>query len=172
MSALKGAFSFWFDYMYEGHQTWQVNLYRPDGVRIGSVWLESRLGEVFQLECFDGIPGGFRVRDVSFSGPAATPAPLPDGKPWMWGMDFAPEEFWDRLEEAMDAFGVTADNYEQKEREWLFRYGDIMFAPYECQVISSILSSCNADQFMEEKPYYCAFPQAGKSPGRRSLKRR
>ena len=66
-STLKGAFSFWFDYMFAGHHAWQVDLYRPDGVKIGSVWLESRLGEVFQLECFAGAPGlRVRVRHATF----------------------------------------------------------------------------------------------------------
>ena len=161
VSVLKGAFSFWFDYMFEGHNTWQVNLYRPDGIKIGSVWLESKLGEVFQLECFDGVPG-LRNRDVSFNGLVATPTPLPNGKPWMWGMDFASKEFWDKLEKAMDDFGVTAENYEQKEQEWYFQYGDLMFAPYECQVISNIMALHNADQLREEKPCYCTFPQEGK----------
>ncbi len=161
VSVLKGAFSYWFDYMFESRNTWQVNLYRSDGVKIGSVWLESKLGEVFQLECFDGVPG-LRIRDVSFNEPIATPEPLPDGKPWMWGMDFAPKEFWDKLEKAMDAFGVTAENYEQKEQEWYFEYGDIMFAPYECQVIASIMALYNVDQLQKEKPYYHTFPQEGK----------
>ena len=161
VSTLKGAFSFWFDYMFESHNAWQVNLYRPDGVKIGAVWLESRLGEVFQLECFDGAPG-LRVREVSFMEPIATPAPLADGRPWMWGMDFAPPAFWDRLQKAMDDYGVTPNNLEQKEREWAFQYGDIMFAPYECQVIASVLSPANADLFLEEKPYYHTFPTEGK----------
>ena len=160
VSVLKGAFSFWFGYMFEGHNAWRVDLYRPDGVKTGSVWLESRTGEVFQLEYFDGV-SGIRMRDVSFNGPIATPSPLPGGRPWMWGMDFAPDSFWDELEKAMDAFGVTAENYEQKEREWCFRYGEMMFAPYECQVISGILASHNADQFLEEKPYYLCFPREG-----------
>ena len=160
VSVMKGAFSFLFNYMFGGHNAWQVNLYRPDGVKAGSVWMESRLGEVFQMECFDGAPG-LRGRDVSFAEPAATPAPLPDGRPWMWGMDFAPKEFWDRLEKAMDALGVTAGNFGEKQREWLFRYGDGIFLPYECQVISGILDPVNADHFRDEKPEYLAFERDG-----------
>ena len=162
VSVLKGSFSFWFDYMFEGHNTWQVNLYRPDGVKIGSVWLESRLGEVFEMECFDSSAPGLRTRDVSFAEPIATPAPLENGKPWMWGMDFAPQEFWDKLEQVMDKWGVTANNFEQKQREWYFQYGDGIFLPYECQVMENILSPVQADLLREEKPCYCTFPQKGK----------
>ena len=161
VSTMKGAFSFWFNYTFQGHNTWQVSLYRADGVKAGAVWMESKLGEVFQLECFDGAPG-LRTRDVSFAAPVATPAPLPSGKPWMWGMDFAPEAFWAELEKAMDAWGVTAENFEQKQREWLFRYGDSIYLPYECQVISCILDPANADLFLEENTYYLAFPREGK----------
>lgn len=161
VSTLKGAFSFWFNYTFQGHNTWQVNLYRPDGAKIGSVWLESKLGEVFQLECFDGAPG-LRTRDVSFSEAIATPAPLPNGKPWMWGMDFAPKAFWDELEKAMDAWGVTPENFGQKQQEWLFRYGDSIFLPYECQVISGMLDPVSAESLLEEKPEYLAFPREGK----------
>ena len=161
VSTMKGAFSFWFNYMFDGHNTWQVNLYQPDGVKIGSVWMESKLGEVIEMECFDSFTG-LRSRDVSFAEPIATPAPLSDGKPWMWGMDFAPVEFWDKLEKAMDGWGVTAENFDQKEQEWLFQYGDSIFLPYECQVICSILDPVNADHFREDKPEYCTFPQEGK----------
>ena len=161
VSTMKGAFSFLFNYTFEGHNTWQVNLYRTDGVKVGAVWLESRLGEVYQLECFDGVPG-LHARDVSFAEIIATPAPRADGKPWMWGMDFAPQEFWDKLEKAMEARGVTAANFEQKEQEWLLRYKDELFFPYDCKVLSSILASHNAEQFLEEKPYYLTFPREGK----------
>ena len=162
VSTLKGAFSFWFNYTFEGHNTWQVNLYRPDGVKIGSVWMESRLGEVYQMECFDPSTPGLRGRDASFAAPIATPAPLANGKPWMWGMDFAPQEFWDKLEQTMNEWGVTAENFEQKKEEWRNQYGDDIFLPYECSVMDSILAPYLADKFQEEKPWYCAFPQDGK----------
>ena len=162
VSTLKGAFSFLFNYTFEGHNTWQVNLYRPDGVLMGSVWMESQLGEVYQLECFDPSTPGIRGRDASFAAPIATPAPLENGKPWMWGMDFAPQEFWDKLEQTMNEWGVTAENFERKKEEWRRQYGDDIFLPYECQVMDSILAPYLADKFQEEKPWYCAFPQEGK----------
>ncbi len=162
VSTLKGAFSFLFNYTFEGHNTWQVNLYRPDGVLMGSVWMESQLGEVYQLECFDSVTPGIRGRDASFAEAIATPPPLANGKPWMWGMDFAPREFWDKLEQTMNEWGVTPENFGQKKEEWRSRYGDDIFLPYECAVMDSILAPYLADKFQEDKPYYCAFPREGK----------
>ena len=31
--------------------------------------------------------------------------------------------FWHQFEEAMTAYGVTADNYPEKEKEWFAEYG-------------------------------------------------
>ena len=163
VSTLTGAFSFWFNYQYEGHNAWEVNLYRPDGVRLGAVWMESRLGEVFQLESFDSRAPGLRTRDVSFAQPMTTPAPLENGRPWMWGMDFAPQEHWEKLGQIVDEWGVTVENFDQKYAEWCVLYGgDSAMWPYECQVMEQFFSSWNAENFSEERVYYHSFPKEGK----------
>ena len=163
VSTLTGAFSFWFNYTYEGHHAWEVNLYQPDGVRIGAVWIESRLGEVFQQECFDSRAKGLRTWDVSFAEPLSTPAPLPNGRPWMWGMDFASQEHWEKLGQAVDEWGVTVENFDRKYAEWCVLYGsEDGFWPYECQVMEQFFSPWNAERFTEERVYYHTFPQEGK----------
>ncbi len=163
VSTLTGAFSFWFNYTFEGHSTWQVNLYRPDGVRVGAVWMESKLGEVFQLESFDSRAQGLRTRDVSFAQPAVTPAPLESGRPWMWGMDFAPKAFWDRMDQIVDKWGVTAENFNQKYTEWRALYGDEpALWPYECLLMEQFFVSYNTENWKEERVIYFTLPQEGK----------
>ena len=163
VSTLTGAFSFWFNYTFEGHSTWQVNLYRPDGVRVGAVWMESKLGEVFQLESFDSRAQGLRTRDVSFAQPAVTPAPLESGRPWMWGMDFAPKAFWDRMDQIVDKWGVTAENFNQKYTEWRALYGDEpALWPYECLLMEQFFASYSAENWTEERVIYFILPQEGK----------
>lgn len=162
VSVLKGAFSFWFDYTFAGHNAWQVNLYRPDGVCVGAVWMESKLGEVFQLECFEGETG-LHTREVSFAEPNVTPAPLANGRPWMWGMDFAPKEFWDRMDQIVDEWGVTVDNFDQKYTEWRALYGDEpALWPYECLLMEQFFVSYNAENWTEERVIYHTLPQEGK----------
>ncbi|MBR3016038.1 MAG: PepSY domain-containing protein [Clostridia bacterium] len=162
-STLTGAFSFWFNYTFDGHNAWEVNLYRPDGVHVGAVWVESRTGEAFQLECFDSRASGLRMRDVSFTQPAVTPSPLENGRPWMWGMDFAPREHWEKLGQIVDEWGVTAQNFRQKYAEWCALYGsDSILWPYECQVIEQFFADYNAENFTEERVYYHTFPREGK----------
>ena len=163
VSTLSCAFSFWFDYTFDGHNFWQVNLYRSDGVHIGAVWVESRLGEVFQLESFDSRASGLRTRDVSFAQPMITPPPLENGRPWMWGMDFAPQEHWEKLGQIADEWGVTAENYSQKYLDWRALYGDdSVLWPYECQVMEQFFASYSAENWTEERVIYCTFPQEGK----------
>ena len=163
VSTLTGAFSFWFDYMAEGHNAWQVHLYRPDGVRVGAVWIESRLGETFQLECFDSRAKGLRTRDVSFAEVPLTPPPLENGRPWMWGMDFAPQEHWEKLGQIVDEWGVTVENFDQKYAEWCVLYGgDSVLWPYECQVMAAFFADYNAENWTEERVYYHTFPKEGK----------
>lgn len=161
-STLTGAFSFWFNYTFDGHNAWEVNLYRPDGVRLGAVWVESRTGEAFQLECFDSRAQGLRMRDVSFWEPDATPAPLENGRPWMWDMDFAPREHWEKLGQIVDEWGVTVQNFRQKYAEWCALYGsDSILWPYECQVIDQFFNDYG-QEWTEEKVYYHTFPQEEK----------
>ena len=163
VSTLTCAFSFWFNYTFEGHNAWEVNLYRPDGVRLGAVWVESRLGEAFQLECFDSRASGLHTRDVSFAEPLATPVPLQNGRPWMWGMDFAPAAFWEQLGTIADAWGVTAENYDQKYAEWRALYGEeSVLWPYDCQVMEQFFSAYTAENWTEEKVIYHTLPQKGK----------
>ena len=50
---------------------------------------------------------------------APTPTPRPDGKPWFWGMDFAPQEFWDQLDKLFFTHVMTMDDYPAREKDWL-----------------------------------------------------
>ena len=70
-----------------------------------------------------------------------TPTPQPDGKPWIWGNRFAPEEYWNRLADAMDRYGVTFDNLEAKELEWTREYGWDGDWPQDLYVITDILET-------------------------------
>ena len=73
--------------------------------------------------------------------PYNAPAPREDGKPWLYGMDFASEEYWQQLDAAMDRLGVSAFNLEAKEREWQAEYGDCEFWPQDMQICAFMLST-------------------------------
>ena len=159
VSTLKGAFSYWFRRTLD-FNVWEVNLYRLDGVKAGTVWIESRSGQAYELESPD-VPGIRSVENDLFQ-PIATPAPLENGKPWMWGNEKLPPSFWDKLEQVMNEWHVTAENIGEKESEWYFQYTDEIFMPYDCQVMLSVLSSYNQDAWQEDKPMFLIFPQEGK----------
>ena len=63
------------------------------------------------------------------------PTPRPDGKPWFWGQEIKDEAYWNRMERAMANQGVTAENFEKKQKEWEKKYGREAEWPQECTVI-------------------------------------
>ena len=78
-------------------------------------------------------------------GSAPTPTPLPDGRPWCWGMDFAPQEYWDRAGAFMDAHGIRAGHYSVLEGEWERAFGGYDFWPQEYQALNGLLQYTEED---------------------------
>lgn len=67
------------------------------------------------------------------------PDPRPDGKPWCWGMEFAPKEYWDRAEAFMEANGITADPHlSVQEYEWEKSFGGMDFWPQEYRALFAL----------------------------------
>ena len=90
-----------------------------------------------------------------------TPTPLPDGKPWYWGMDFAPKEFWDQAESFLKEHGITEDNIEELSEEWDREYGSTDFWPQEYQSVYALhmLTEHSRDDF---ETLYFPFPDPEK----------
>ena len=86
--------------------------------------------------------------------PDATPAPQAGGKPWFWGK-LGDGGFWDRLEAAMERYGVTGENVYAKIDEWFAQYGSRETWPDECFVIWYWfdLSRDNPDTFLDRTSY-------------------
>lgn len=135
--------------------SWAFQLLRPDTYEVvGFVSLDSDTGVVNGMSCRDGqeLP--------ALSGePIPTPAPQNDGKPWMWGMDFAPKEFWNQLETTMADWGVTFDNIEEKTAEWRKTYADGKLSrqtdlwPIECEVMYHTLCCMDPDDLTSYVPF-------------------
>lgn len=87
------------------------------------------------------------------------PTPLPDGKPWFFGKDFADAAFWNEMESKMSAYGVTDQNYREKKLEWVQEYGDRSQWPTDCQVIDYFMSQTDTSILDMTYPL---FPQEGK----------
>ena len=85
---------------------------------------------------------------------AVVPTPRPDGKPWCWGLDFAPAAFWAELEQAMAARDVTAANLEEKKAAWNAEYGSDMSWPQDCYVISYFLEARDLSDFDDCYPVF------------------
>ena len=92
---------------------------------------------------------------------APTPTPLPDGKPWYWGMDFAPKEFWDRAEAFLTEHGITEDNIEELSDEWDREYGMSDFWPQEYQSVYG-LHRLTEDSWDYYENLYYPFPDPAK----------
>lgn len=81
------------------------------------------------------------------------PTPNPDGTPWyrVPGLD---EAFWDKLEAAMAKCGVTADNYNRIESQWIDKYGDWVNWPEDCYIIDFFLGGAEVDLINERYPVF------------------
>lgn len=132
------------------------------GMKSYEVELDSR-GFVLRCEETESTSTEFPPRsdntEPEYGEVIPTPTPLPDGKPWFFGMDFADEAFWDQFEKEMAAYGVTAENIREKEQEWATLYGPIEEWPYSCFVISHFMSVTDPDAFRYNYPI---FPREGK----------
>ena len=89
--------------------------------------------------------------------PAPTPTPLPDGKPWFWGMDFAPQEFWDQLDKLFFTHVMAMDDYPAREKDWLEAFGESQFWPQEYQIVR-YLYYATEDQLKQSELQYPVFP--------------
>ena len=90
-----------------------------------------------------------------------TPTPLPDGKPWFWGMDFAPQEFWDQLEKLFYTHVMTMDDYPAREKDWLEAFGESEFWPQEYQIVR-YLYYATEEQLKQPGLQYPVFPNPDK----------
>ena len=110
-------------------EDWEVQL---DGltVRCTGRWkgmqaYETELDENgYVLRCEESDSPSTEEKPADYSG-YTVPTPQPDGKPWIWGNGFAPEAYWERIAEAMEANGVTFDNLQGKIAEWTEQYGEL-----------------------------------------------
>ena len=95
--------------------------------------------------------------------PADAPAPRADGKPWIYGMEFAPAEYWEQLDETMSQLGVNALNLEAKEREWRDQYGNYEFWPQKQKVCAFILATTPDEIIAQGETFtYPVFPDPEK----------
>ena len=159
VSSLQGAFSYWFNDPTEGENSWQVFLIKPDGSYAGLVYLVSDTGEVISLEAADSKTGSRIPKNSTRFTPSA-PASREDGKPWMWEMDFAPAEFWARLEQLMQAYDTDQHNIYQRAAQWDQQYTDQAFWPLECGILYNCLTIGEAE-IEEDSFMYMTFPKEG-----------
>ena len=95
--------------------------------------------------------------------PDDAPEPREDGKPWVWEMDYAPAEYWQRLDKAMQELDINAFNVIQKQMEWVEEYGDRIFWTQKMTVCAQTL--CTTPGMVEEyngQYTYPEFPAPGK----------
>lgn len=88
---------------------------------------------------------------------APTPTPQPDGKPWFWGMDFAPQDFWDQLDKLFFTHVMTMDDYPAREKDWLDAFGPSEFWPQEYQVVR-FLYLASEEELKQPGLHYPVFP--------------
>ena len=88
---------------------------------------------------------------------APTPTPQPDGKPWFWGLDFAPQEFWNQLDKLFFTHVMTMDDYPAREKDWLETFGPSEFWPQEYQVVR-FLYFASEEELKKSDLHYPVFP--------------
>lgn len=86
-----------------------------------------------------------------------TPTPLPNGKPWFWGMDFAPQEFWDELDKLFFTHVMTMDDYPAREKDWLEAFGEPEFWPQEYQIVRCLYYA-SEEELKQPGLQYPVFP--------------
>ena len=113
----------------------------------------------FVLRCEKTKSASTEVKPDDLPDIIPIPTPLPDGKPWFFGMDFADAQFWNEMESKMDEYGVTAQNYREKSLEWAQLYGDLSQWPVDCRVFDFFMSQTDANMLEMNYPM---FPHEGK----------
>ena len=115
----------------------------------------------FVLRCEESNTASMEEKPEETNGetyiPAPTPTPLPDGKPWFWGMDFAPQEFWDQLDKLFFTHVMTMDDYPAMEKDWLEAFGESEFWPQEYQIVR-YLYYATEEQLKQPDLQYPVFP--------------
>ena len=117
--------------------------------------------EMPEEEDYTGLDGADYA--AIFYPPDDAPEPREDGKPWVWGMDYAPAEYWEQLDRTMQELGIHAGNLIEKQLEWADEYGDRIFWTQEMTVCADTL--CTTPQMVEESNgqfTYPVFPAPGK----------
>ena len=118
-------------------------------------------GFVLRCEEMDSVSTEEKPKNTGESNefvPAPTPTPLPDGKPWFWGMDFAPQEFWDQLDKLFFTHVMTMDDYPAMEKDWLEAFGESeLFWPQEYQIVR-YLYYASEEQLKQPGLQYPVFP--------------
>ncbi len=150
-------------------EDWEVQL---DGltVRCTGRWkgmqaYETELDENgYVLRCEESDSPSTEEKPADYSG-YTVPTPQPDGKPWIWGNGFAPEAYWDRIAEAMEANGVTFENLQGKIEEWTEQYGELEDEgdwPQDLFVIGYVLTAIRPDYLNQEPVDYPVFADPAK----------
>ena len=150
------------------HPVWIMRIIAHDAYD-AVIGLDAETGEVVFTEEYTvdetpdyvlySLPETWRKLTGEYTAP--TPEPLPDGKPWFWGKDFAPQAYWDRAEAFMKANGVTADHVPEQEREWEKTFGEYDFWPQEYQALNVLLQLTEED--LQDPDFeYCPFPDPEK----------
>lgn len=150
-------------------EDWEVQL---DGltVRCTGRWkgmqaYETELDENgYVLRCEESDSPSTEEKPADYSG-YPVPTPQPDGKPWIWGNGFAPEAYWERIAEAMEANGVTFDNLQGKIAEWTEQYGELEDEgdwPQDLFVIGYVLTAIRPDYLNQEPVDYPVFADPAK----------
>ena len=115
----------------------------------------------FVLRCEESNTASMEEKPEETNGetyiPVPTPTPLPDGKPWFWGMDFAPQEFWDQLDKLFFTHVMTMDDYPAMEKDWLEAFGESEFWPQEYQIVR-YLYYATEEQLKQPDLQYPVFP--------------
>ena len=115
----------------------------------------------FVLRCEESNTASMEEKPEETNGetyiPVPTPTPLPDGKPWFWGMDFAPQEFWDQLDKLFFTHVMTMDDYPAMEKDWLEAFGESEFWPQEYQIVR-YLYYATEEQLKQLDLQYPVFP--------------
>ncbi|MBR3431620.1 MAG: hypothetical protein IKG87_16130 [Clostridia bacterium] len=115
----------------------------------------------FVLRCEESNTASMEEKPEETNGetyiPAPTPTPLPDGKPWFWGMDFAPQKFWDQLDKLFFTHVMTMDDYPAMEKDWLEAFGESEFWPQEYQIVR-YLYYATEEQLKQPDLQYPVFP--------------
>ena len=159
----------WPEIEVDNGEDWEVH---EDGltVRCTGRWKGMKAYEVeldengYVLRCEESDSPSTEEKPENY-GEYTAPTPQPDGKPWIWGNGFAPEAYWERVAETMEANGVTFDNLYEKTAEWTEQYGtleDDANWPQDLFVIGYVLTAMRPDYLDQDPVEYPVFADPAK----------